>query len=51
MKDGTYKVQRPFIMITKKGTTNELAKAFLEFVNSDEGQKLIADNGAVPNKN
>lgn len=51
VKDGTYQVQRPFIMITKKGTTNELAKAFLEFVNSDEGQKLIADNGAVPNKN
>lgn len=51
VKDGTYKVQRPFIMITKKGSTNKLAKAFLEFVNSDEGQKLIADNGAVPNKN
>lgn len=51
VKDGAYKVQRPFIMITKKGTTNELANAFLEFVNSDEGQKIIADNGAVPNKN
>lgn len=50
VKDGTYKVQRPFIMITKKGTTNELAKAFLAFLNSDEGQQIIAENGAVPNK-
>lgn len=49
VKDGTYKVQRPFLMITKKGTTNELAKAFLEFVNSQEGQQIIAENGAVPN--
>lgn len=51
VKDGAYKVQRPFIMITKKGTTNELAKAFLDFINSDEGQQIIAENGAVPNKN
>lgn len=51
VKDGSYKVQRPFIMITKKGTTNELAKAFLAFLNSDDGQQIIAENGAVPNKN
>ena len=49
VKDGTYKVQRPFLMITKKGTTNALAKAFLEFANSQEGQKIIEENGAVPN--
>ena len=48
VKDGTYKVQRPFLMITKKGTTNALAKAFLEFANSQE-QKIIEENGAVPN--
>ncbi len=50
VKDGSYQVQRPFLMITKKGTTNELTKAFLEFVNSDEGQQIIAENGAVPNQ-
>lgn len=50
VKDGSYKVQRPFIMIAKKGTTNALVKAFLEFVNSDEGQQIIAENGAVPNQ-
>lgn len=49
VKDGTYKVQRPFIMVTKKGTTNEAARAFLAFINSGEGQQIIAENGAVPN--
>lgn len=49
VQDGAYKVRRPFLMITKKGTTHALAKAFLEFAGSQEGRQIIAENGAVPN--
>lgn len=40
-KKGTYFAVRPFLMITQ-GTPDGLAKAFLEFVMSDEGQKIVA---------
>ncbi len=47
---GAYKLQRPFLMITKNGSTDALTKAFLDFVYSDDGMKIIADDGVVPNK-
>lgn len=47
---GSYKLQRPFLMITKKDSTDALTKAFLEFVFSEDGMKIIADDGVVPNK-
>lgn len=46
--NGTYKAQRPFIEIYKKGSDSELVKAWFEFVYSDEGQKIIKDVGLVP---
>ncbi len=45
VKSGTYKLQRPFIYITKDAPTG-LAKAFIDFVLSDEGQSIIVDEGA-----
>ncbi|MBN1891598.1 MAG: phosphate ABC transporter substrate-binding protein [Clostridiales bacterium] len=45
----TYKLQRPFLMITKTGTTDALTKAFMDFVYSVEGMKIIEDDGVVPN--
>jgi len=45
VKAGTYKIQRPFLYATK-GAPEGLAKAFIEFVLSAEGQKLIAEEGA-----
>jgi phosphate transport system substrate-binding protein len=48
---GSYKLQRPFLMITKKDSADALTKAFLEFVYSEEGMKIIKDDGVVPNKN
>ncbi|WP_283610496.1 phosphate ABC transporter substrate-binding protein [Faecalispora anaeroviscerum] len=45
--DGTYKVQRPFIEIYKKGSDNELVKAWFEFIKSDEGQQIVKDAGLV----
>ena len=49
VKSGDYSLQRPFVMITKKGTTDELTKAFLDFVFSDAGMKIVQDDGVVPN--
>lgn len=48
VKDGSYKIQRPFIMIVKKGTDDALTSAFLEFVASEAGQQTILDDGVVP---
>lgn len=47
--DGTYKIQRPFVLVTKEG--EELrpeVKAFMEFVTSKEVSEIIANAGAVP---
>lgn len=48
--NGTYVVQRPFVQIFKKGSTDPLIKAWFEFMKSDEGQKIIEDKGLVPQK-
>ena len=46
VKNGTYKLQRPFIYVTK-GDPTGLAKAFIDFVLSPEGQKIIVDEGVA----
>lgn len=45
VKNGTYKLQRPFIYITKDAPQG-LTKTFIDFVLSDEGQKIIVEEGA-----
>lgn len=50
VQSGDYKVQRPFICATLKDSDNELAKAYLEFILSAEGQELVKAQGAVPVK-
>lgn len=50
VKSGTYEVQRPFICATLKGSDNKLAKAYLDFILSEEGQALVLAQGAVPVK-
>lgn len=49
VKSGDYTLQRPFVMITKAGTTDALAKAFLDYVFSDAGMQIVLDDGVVPN--
>jgi len=49
VKSGKYTLQRPFVMITKAGTTDALTKAFLDYVFSDAGMKIVLDDGVVPN--
>lgn len=48
IKNGTYKVSRPFNIATKEGLDNEVAKDFINFIMSEEGQKVVADNGYIP---
>jgi len=43
---GTYKLQRPFLYLTKDAPTG-LAQAFIDFVLSADGQKIILDEGAI----
>lgn len=51
VQDGTYKIQRPFIFVTKDGAEQtEQTKAFIEYATSEEVSDLIAQAGAVPLK-
>jgi len=36
-------------MITKSGMSDSLTTAFLDYVFSDAGMKIVADDGIVPN--
>lgn len=48
IKAGKYKVSRPFNIAVKKDMKNEVAKDFISYVMSEEGQKIVADNGYIP---
>ena len=46
--DGTYKVQRPFVMVTKKGETlRPEVQAFIDFALDPANAEIIAGAGAV----
>lgn len=49
VKDGSYKVQRPFVLVTKDGTElSEAAQAFFDYVTSKDVADIISAAGAVP---
>lgn len=49
VKDGSYKIQRPFVLVTKEGKElSETAQKFFDFATSPESAKTISDAGAVP---
>ncbi|MDD4414014.1 MAG: phosphate ABC transporter substrate-binding protein [Oscillospiraceae bacterium] len=51
LKDGTYKLKREFYLLTKTGATlSPAAQAFVDFVMSDAGQQIVADNMLLPIK-
>lgn len=48
VKDGSYAIQRPFLMVTKEGTElSEAAKAFLDYAMSADVSDVISAAGAV----
>lgn len=51
VKDGSYPVQRPFMMITKTdGKLSDAAQKFFDFALSDKAVEMISSAGAVPAK-
>lgn len=49
VKDGSYKIQRPFVFVTKEGEElSAQAQAFYDFALSADAAQLIKDAGAVP---
>jgi phosphate transport system substrate-binding protein len=43
VKNGTFPISRPFLFLTK-GEAKDLPKTFIEFVLSDEGQKIVGED-------
>ncbi len=49
IKDGTYKIQRPFVLVTKDDTElSETAQKFFDFCLSEEAKAIITNAGVVP---
>lgn len=49
VKSGSYKIQRPFLFLTKEEPKGEVKK-FIDFVLSPDGQKIVKDKGFIPSK-
>lgn len=51
VKDGSYTVQRPFVLVTKSGTAlSESAQKFFDYATSEAAGDIISGAGAVPVK-
>ena len=49
VKDGTYAIQRPFVLVTKEGVAlSEAAQAFFDYVTSPDAAAVITAAGVVP---
>ena len=44
VKSGTYKVARPFNIVTKDGVS-DVAQDFIDYIMSSDGQKVVEENG------
>ncbi|CCO07035.1 phosphate ABC transporter substrate-binding protein [Desulforamulus hydrothermalis] len=49
VKNGSFKISRPFLYLTK-GEMNEVTKAYIDFVMSEEGQKIVKEAHFIPVK-
>ena len=49
VKDGSYAIQRPFVLVTKEGMElSETSQAFFRFITSSEANEVIIAAGVVP---
>ena len=49
IKNGSYVVQRPFVLVTKKDTAlSESAQKFFDYITSQAANDIISDAGVVP---
>jgi len=46
--DGSYKISRPFNIIYHKANLSDAAKAWLDWVATDEAKEIISEKGAIP---
>ncbi|MCY7171337.1 substrate-binding domain-containing protein [Streptococcus gallolyticus] len=47
IKDGSYKISRPFNIVTKEDVS-KAAKDFINFILSSDGQAIVEENGYIP---
>ncbi|MCP1101943.1 phosphate transport system substrate-binding protein [Aequitasia blattaphilus] len=47
IKNGSYGVKRPFNVVRKEGEENEIIDDFVGFILSEEGQKVVQENGYI----
>lgn len=48
VKDGSYVLQRPFVLVTREGTAlSETAQSFFDYITSPEASGIISQAGAV----
>lgn len=47
IKNGTYKVQRPFLLVYSEDYITEQGKQFINFILSDEGQKIVEEDKLI----
>ena len=47
IKSGTYKIQRPFNIVTKEGLS-DVAQDFINYIMSPDGQKVVEENNGIP---
>ena len=47
IKSGTYKIQRPFNIVTKEGLS-DVAQDFVNYIMSPDGQKVVEENNGIP---
>ncbi|MDR2692619.1 MAG: substrate-binding domain-containing protein [Chitinispirillales bacterium] len=48
VKNGTYKISRPFVVATRTGTSLPIAADFVAFIASKSGQAVVSKAGYIP---
>ena len=47
VKNGSYKIARPFVLAVKTGSSNQIANDFLRFASSKSGQAVVSRGGYI----
>ena len=50
VRSGEYKISRPFLLVTKDANLTENGEKLIDYILSDEGQKIVLDNKLIPVK-
>lgn len=48
VKNGDYKISRPFILVTREDNLTESGEKLIDFILSEEGQQIVLDNKLIP---